>query len=212
MVLRIGLHHYLQQRAHFTMMVSISQYVKIIVSGRFSQTWSHTVYTYFQWRGAEHYEVPNLKYSTCTSVLNSMAIMNVFVDPAVFRRSHRFSRLPLGVRWKWLKTWTFHSWVPFHLIPELVCCTFMHIPTSNVQLLYQYSNAVSKGYVIVITHLAGLTCFNVRTRTMQNGRGDVMHEPKASALRHRDRYCIVRVRSLQHVSPANCLTTVLLLI
>ena len=32
-----------------------------------------------------------------------------------------------------------------------------------------------------------------------------MHEPKASALGHGDRYCIVRVRSLQHVSAANCL-------
>ena len=32
-----------------------------------------------------------------------------------------------------------------------------------------------------------------------------MHEPKASALRHQDRYCIVRVHSLQHVSPVNCL-------
>ena len=32
---RSGLHHYVQRRAHFTM-VSISRYVKIIASGRFS--------------------------------------------------------------------------------------------------------------------------------------------------------------------------------
>ena len=32
-----GLHHYMQRSAHFTM-VSISRYVKLIASGRFSQT------------------------------------------------------------------------------------------------------------------------------------------------------------------------------
>ena len=37
---RIGLHHYVHRRAHFTM-VSISWYVKIIASGGFSQTRSH---------------------------------------------------------------------------------------------------------------------------------------------------------------------------
>ena len=30
-----------------------------------------------------------------------------------------------------------------------------------------------------------------------NGRGYVMHEPKASALRNRDRYCIIRVRQIK---------------
>ena len=39
---QIGLHRYVQRRAHFTM-VSISQYVKIIASGRFSQTRSHII-------------------------------------------------------------------------------------------------------------------------------------------------------------------------
>ena len=106
--------------------------------------------------------VPNIKRCQIWNTVHVLLCWIVwplwmfFVDPALFRRSHRFSRLPLGVRWKWLKTWTFHSWVPFHLIPELVCCTFMHIPTSNVQLLYQYSNAVSKGYVVVRPYFLGL--------------------------------------------------------
>ena len=31
-----------------------------------------------------------------------------------------------------------------------------------------------------------------------------MHEPKASALRNRDRYCIIRVCVLKHALPATC--------
>ena len=34
-----------------------------------------------------------------------------------------------------------------------------------------------------------------------------MHEPKASALRHRDRYYIVRVRHIKTRSPAKCVTS-----
>ena len=41
-LLQGGQHHYVQRRAHFTFtIVSLSQYVKIIANGRFSQTRSH---------------------------------------------------------------------------------------------------------------------------------------------------------------------------
>ena len=39
-----------------------------------------------------------------------------------------------------------------------------------------------------------------------------MHEPKASALRHRDRYYIVRVRHIKTRSPAKCVINILWLI
>ena len=35
-----------------------------------------------------------------------------------------------------------------------------------------------------------------------------MHSPSARALRHLDRYCIVLVRTLKHVSPAKCVITI----
>ena len=35
-----------------------------------------------------------------------------------------------------------------------------------------------------------------------------MHSPSAHALRHLDRYCIVLVRTLKHVSPAKCVITI----
>ena len=41
-----------------------------------------------------------------------------------------------------------------------------------------------------------------------NGLGGVMHSPSARALRHLDRYCIVLVRTLKHVSPAKCVITI----
>ena len=40
----------------------------------------------------------------------------------------------------------------------------------------------------------------------------VMHEPKASALRNRDRYCIIRVCALKHALPAKCVLNVLFMI
>ena len=35
-----------------------------------------------------------------------------------------------------------------------------------------------------------------------------MHSPSDRALRHLDRYCIIQVRTLKHVSPAKCVTTI----
>ena len=35
-----------------------------------------------------------------------------------------------------------------------------------------------------------------------------MHSPSARALRHLDRYCIVLVCTLKHVSPAKCVITI----
>ena len=35
-----------------------------------------------------------------------------------------------------------------------------------------------------------------------------MHSPSTHALRHLDRYCIVLVRTLKHVSPAKCVITI----
>ena len=40
----------------------------------------------------------------------------------------------------------------------------------------------------------------------------MMHEPKASALRNRDRYCIIRVCVLKHALPAKCVLNVLFLV
>ena len=40
----------------------------------------------------------------------------------------------------------------------------------------------------------------------------VMHEPKASALRNRDRYCIIRVHIVKHAVPAKCVLNVLFLV
>ena len=48
---------------------------------------------------------------------------------------------------------------------------------------------VLAGYVIVIAPFASTKC--------NNGRGDLMHEPKASVLRLRDRYCIIRVHRIK---------------
>ena len=39
-----------------------------------------------------------------------------------------------------------------------------------------------------------------------------MHEPKASALRNRDRYCIIRVCALTHALAAKCVLNVLFLV
>ena len=39
-----------------------------------------------------------------------------------------------------------------------------------------------------------------------------MHEPKASALRNQDRYCIIRVCVLKHALPAKCILNVLFLV
>ena len=50
----------------------------------------------------------------------------------------------------------------------------------------------------------GLRVLMSARRRCNNGRGDVMHEPKVSALHYQDHYCIVREHSLQHVSLANC--------
>ena len=41
-----------------------------------------------------------------------------------------------------------------------------------------------------------------------NGLGGIMHSPLARALRHLDRYCIILVRTLKHVSPAKCVITI----
>ena len=38
-----------------------------------------------------------------------------------------------------------------------------------------------------------------------------MHSPSARALRHLDRYCIVLMRTLKHVSPAKCVNNYYLL-
>ena len=44
-------------------------------------------------------------------------------------------------------------------------------------------------YVIFISHLAGLKCFNaVHEDDAGNARGHVMHEPQASALHDREHY------------------------
>ena len=40
----------------------------------------------------------------------------------------------------------------------------------------------------------------------------VMHEPKASALRNRDRYCIIRVHTVKHALPAKYVLNVLFLV
>ena len=37
---------------------------------------------------------------------------------------------------------------------------------------------------------------------------DVMQEPKARALRNRDRYCIIRVCALKHLLPAKCVINI----
>ena len=80
--------------------------------------------------------------------------------------------------------------------------------TSN-QVTILGESEISNSYNILSRVLHVLMCVRGRCN---NSRGDVMHKLKVSALHHRDRYCIVRVRSLQHISPANCLITVLLLI
>ena len=69
---------------------------------------------------------------------------------------------------------------------------------------------ISSKYVIFIAHLAGIKCFNVRALgRCNNGLGGVMHSPSARALRHRDRYYIVRVRHIKTRSPAKCVINTL---
>ena len=79
--------------------------------------------------------------------------------------------------------------------------------------VYSYCLPLSVLYVIFIMHLDGIKCFNVRARGgCNNGRGYVMHEPKASALRNRDRYYILRVRHIKARNPSKCVINILLMI